>query len=37
MGGKQEIETLISEEAFLFAAYLRNEKDSWVPRILKLE
>ena len=36
MGEQQEIETLISEEAFLFAAYLRNEKNSWIPRIVKL-
>jgi hypothetical protein len=36
MGDRQEIETLIGEEAFLFAAYLRNEKYSWVPRIVKL-
>ena len=36
MGKQQEIETLVSEEAFLFAAYLRNEKDQWVPRIVKL-
>jgi len=36
MGEQQEIETLISEEAFLFAAYLRDELASWVPRIVKL-
>ena len=33
MGDKQEIETLISEEAFLFAKYLREEKKDWLPRI----
>jgi CRISPR-associated protein Cas1 len=33
MGNTQEIETLISEEAFLFAKYLRNEKKDWTPRI----
>ncbi len=36
MGEQQEIETLISEEALLFAQYLRNEKDSWIPRIPNL-
>ncbi len=33
MGERQEIETLINEEALLFAAYLRNEKQTWAPRI----
>lgn len=33
MGGQQEIETLINEEALLFAMYLRGEKPSWIPRI----
>lgn len=33
MGSQQEIETLISEEAMLFAQYLRNEKVKWIPRI----
>ena len=33
MGRQQEIETLISEEALLFAEYLRNEKIEWAPRI----
>jgi CRISPR-associated protein Cas1 len=36
MGQKQEIETLISEEAFLFAKYLRDEKPTWNPRIVDL-
>jgi CRISPR-associated protein Cas1 len=35
-GRKQEIETLISEEAMLFAKYLRNERTSWIPRIVAL-
>ena len=35
-GEHQEIETLIGEEAFLFAQYLRNEKETWVPRIIVL-
>jgi CRISPR-associated protein Cas1 len=33
---KQEIETLIREEAFLFAQYLRNEKQAWIPRTASL-
>jgi hypothetical protein len=32
-GEHQTIETLISEEALLFAKYLRNEKKDWLPRI----
>jgi len=36
MGRTQEIETLINEEALLFAMYLRNEKPNWNPRILSL-
>lgn len=35
-GQKQEIETLINEEAFLFARYLRDEKPTWIPRIVAL-
>jgi len=35
-GEHQEIETLISEEAFLFAKYLRDEKPTWIPRIASL-
>jgi len=31
-GNKQSIETLINEEAYLLAKYLRNEKPSWKPR-----
>jgi CRISPR-associated protein Cas1 len=31
-GKSQEIETLINEEAFLLAQYLRNEKQIWIPR-----
>jgi hypothetical protein len=33
MGQQQEIETLVNEEALLFAQYLRNEKQTWTPRI----
>jgi len=35
MGKEQEIETLINEEALLFAQYLRNERQEWMPRIVK--
>ncbi len=33
VGQRQTIETLINEEALLFAKYLRNEKKDWLPRI----
>jgi hypothetical protein len=33
MGKKQEIETLIREEALLLAMYLRNQRKEWIPRI----
>jgi CRISPR/Cas system-associated endonuclease Cas1 len=33
MGNRQEIETLINEEAMLLGMYLRNEKKDWIPRI----
>jgi CRISPR-associated protein Cas1 len=36
MGKKQEIETLMNEEASLFAMYLRDERSSWIPRISSL-
>jgi hypothetical protein len=36
MGERQEIETLINEEALLLARYLRDEKPSWHPRIVAL-
>jgi CRISPR/Cas system-associated endonuclease Cas1 len=36
-GARQEIETLISEEAMLFAMYLRNERKAWIPRIVKVD
>jgi hypothetical protein len=32
--GKQEIETLINEEALFFAKYLRDERETWKPRIV---
>ena len=36
MGGKQEFETLINEEALLFAKFLRNEKETWIPRLANI-
>lgn len=33
VGKKQTIETLINEEALLFAKYLRDEHREWKPRI----
>ena len=36
MGKSQEIETLINEEALLFAQYLRDEEQTWIPRIVEL-
>jgi CRISPR/Cas system-associated endonuclease Cas1 len=33
VGQRQTIETLINEEALLFAKYLRNEKRDWIPRV----
>jgi hypothetical protein len=35
-GRRQTVETLINEEAFLFAQYLRDEHDTWIPRISNL-
>jgi CRISPR-associated protein Cas1 len=36
VGKRQEIETLIAEEALLFAKYLREEIEEWNPRIVSL-
>jgi CRISPR/Cas system-associated endonuclease Cas1 len=36
MGERQEIETLINEEASLFVTFLRGERQSWKPRIAEL-
>ena len=33
VGKKQTVETLVNEEALLFAKYLRNEKEKWTPRV----
>ena len=35
-GRKQQIETLIGEEVLLLAQYLRNERQTWVPRTASL-
>ena len=35
-GKRQTFETLITEEAFLLAKYLRNERKDWNPRIPSL-
>jgi hypothetical protein len=32
-GSRQTVETLINEEALLLAKYLRDERDTWGPRI----
>jgi len=36
VGKRQTIDTLICEEALLFAKYLRKEKKEWIPRITLL-
>jgi hypothetical protein len=33
VGKKQTIETLINEEALLFAQFLRHENQMWIPKI----
>jgi len=33
VGKRQTIETLINEEALLLAKFLRDERETWVPRI----
>jgi len=32
IGKRQTIETLINEEALLFARYVRDERKTWIPR-----
>jgi hypothetical protein len=32
-GSEQTIDTLINEEAYLFAKFLRHERETWVPRM----
>jgi hypothetical protein len=36
MRKRQEIDTLINEEASLLAMFLRHERETWVPRIASL-
>ena len=36
VGKRHTFETLISEEALLFAKYLKNERKDWAPRINRL-
>jgi len=33
-GSKQTLDTLINEEAYLLARFLRNEKQTWTPRVI---
>ncbi len=35
-GQRQTIETLINEEALLFAKHLRTERETWLPRIARI-
>ena len=35
-GKRQAFETLINEEALLFAKYFRNEIKGWIPRIVNV-
>jgi hypothetical protein len=35
-GNRQTVETLINEEALLLAMFLKNERQTWVPRIADL-
>jgi len=36
VGKRQSIDTLINEEALLFAMFLRNERPTWKPRVAEL-
>ncbi len=36
VGNRQTIDTLIGEEALLFAKYLRRERRAWIPRLPEL-
>jgi len=36
VGKRQTIQTLINEEALLFAKYLRDELKDWTPRVPKI-
>jgi len=35
-GSKQTLDTLINEEAYLLAKFLRNEKEMWIPRLVSI-
>ena len=35
VGKKQTVETLINEEALLFSKFLRDERETWKPRIVR--
>ncbi len=37
VGNKQTVETLIGEEALLFAKYLRSESKVWIPRLCVID
>jgi hypothetical protein len=37
VGERQTIEMLINEESMLLAKYLRDEKETWYPRIAIIE
>ena len=37
VGKRQSIDTLIGEEALLFAKFLRNERKDWIPRLPNFE
>ena len=36
-GKQQKLETLINEEALLFAKFLREERETWIPRIATMK
>jgi CRISPR-associated protein Cas1 len=35
-GNRQTLDTLINEEAYLLSQYLRNEKQTWIPRLVSI-
>ncbi len=37
VGARQSVETLINEEALIFAKYLRDERETWSPRVGSLD
>jgi CRISPR-associated protein Cas1 len=36
-GNRQTLDTLINEEAYLFAQFLRHERKTWIPRMANLD